>query len=178
MAINFNNGSNPAEVKFHNQGTVNDITAVNFNGTQIWRKVGWRNAWSGMAYLFDTEELEEMVMSWDLGEYDFTHEFTDMSIPDASQYTTQVDAEFHTFDIGDPDPNYAISSDYLTAERNDNSEVTNLPWNAYGYTAGTLDPLAQDGSSTTITAYSDMFYLWGAFLFGGFVITNIWYYDK
>ena len=178
MAIALNNGSNPTEVCFNGNS---NITAVNFNGTQIWAKpvtAGWQNAWSGMVYLFDLEELEERVISWDLGEFDFTHEFANMTISDASQYTIQVDAEFYTFDVWNPDPNYAISSDYLTAERNNSSETTNLPWYAYGYACGTLDPLVQDGSSTTITAYSDVFYLWGAFLFGGFIVNNVWYYDK
>jgi len=182
MAITFNNGSNPAEVKFHNQGTVSDITAVNFNGIQIWSKsapIGsWQNAWSGMVYLFDLEELEERADSWNFDPYDFTHEFSGISVPDTTQYTIQADAEFYTFDLWNQDPNYAWSSDYLNAERNNHSETTNLPWNAYGYVSGTLDPLVQNGPSTMITAHSDLFFLWGSFIFGCFVVNNIWYYDK
>lgn len=44
MAISFNNGTNPAEVKFNGQ----DVTAINFNGQQVWTKASdWQTVWTG-----------------------------------------------------------------------------------------------------------------------------------
>lgn len=180
MAISFNNGSNPTAVSFNGNASV---TAVNFNGSQVWTKpaAGWKNAWSGEVYLFDMDEIEGLAQEWG-GDYEFTHEFTGISVPDLSQYTVQVDAEFYTFVFPDPvelpDPNNAVAGDYLAAPKNSSSEVTNLPWYAGGLMYGTLDPIVQNGSSVTITAHSLVQYLWGSMLFGGFVIKNIWYYDK
>ena len=169
-----------------------EINNVYIDGTLVRSKPttesGWVLNWSGTQYIgMSTEQIDELVNAYMSGYITDGMEetveatsgnFSGVSNTSLNGVVQQADANYIEVGIYPNGTEVEAYTSTLTAPKNNNSKVSNLPWNSGSYVNGTLYEPTTNNSIIQQDADITWRAMMGNLVFSMFEVTALYYYKE